>query len=74
MGSWEDNPAAKARYIEQHKGSYDTYGTSPGQVVIKVVLHYVVFWRYIDGQPVRDFLYLADQKAERLFYFDQYPK
>jgi general stress protein 26 len=74
VGSWEDNLAAKERYIEQHKGSYDTYGTQPGQVVIKVVPHYVVFWKYIDGQPVRDFLYLAEQRAERFFYFEQYPE
>jgi len=74
VGGWEDNPAAKALYISQHKGSYDTYGNQPGQVVIKIVPHYVVFWKYIDGQPARDFLYLTEQKAERLFYFDQYPK
>ncbi|MGC9394626.1 MAG: pyridoxamine 5'-phosphate oxidase family protein [Anaerolineae bacterium] len=73
VGSWEDNPAAKERYLKQHKGSYDAYGTQPGQVVIKVVPHYVVFWKYIDGQPVRDFLYLVDRKAERLFYLEQYP-
>ncbi len=74
VGSWEDNPPAKALYIEAHTGSYDAYHTSPGQVVIKVVPHYVVFWKYIDGQPARDFLYLTERKAERLFYFDQYPK
>ncbi len=73
-GSWEDNPAARELYSKQHKGSYDAYGTSPGQGVIKVVPYYVVFWKYIDGQPARDFLYLTEQKAERLFYFDQYPK
>lgn len=74
VGSWEDNPAAKALYIKHHKGSYDAYSTSPGQVVIKVVPHYVVFWKYIDSQPARDFLYLAEHKAERLLYFDQYPR
>jgi general stress protein 26 len=74
VGNWEDNPTVKERYIQQHKGSYDTYGTLPAQVVIKVVPHYVVFWKYIDGQPTRDFLYLVEQKAERLFYFDQSPE
>jgi len=33
-----------------------------------------VFGKYIGGQPARDFLYLTEQKAERLFYFDQYPQ
>lgn len=73
-GSWDDNPVARELYITHHKGSYDTYRTSPGQTVIKVVPQYVVFWKYIDGQPARDFLYLTEHKAERLFYFDQYPK
>ena len=74
VGSWENNAVAKALYIKHHKGSYDTYSTAPGQTVIKVVPHYAVFWKYIDGQPARDFLYLTEQKAERLFYFDQHPK
>lgn len=72
VGTWEDNPAMKALYIRHHKGSYDAYGTSPGQVVMKVVPRYAVFWKYIDGKPVRDFLYLEDKKAERLHYFDQF--
>jgi len=74
VGTWEDNLAMKALYIQHHKGSYEAYGALPGQVVIKIVPHYVVFWKYIDGKPVRDFLYVVDKKAERLFYFDQYPK
>ncbi len=74
VGNWEDNPEAKTLYLKHHRGSYEAYSTSPGHVVIKVVPHYAVFWKYIDGQPARDFLYLTEQKAERLFYFDQYPK
>ena len=74
VGSWEDNAAVKELYIKQHKGSYDTYGTLPWQVVIKVVPHHVVFWKYIDGKPARDFLYLGEQRAERHFYFEQYPE
>jgi general stress protein 26 len=70
--TWENNGAMKALYIRHHKGSYDAYGALPGQVVMKVVPHYAVFWKYIDGKPARDFLYLADKRAERLFYFDKY--
>ncbi len=49
VGSWEDNPAMKQVYIEHHKGSFDLYGPLPGQVVIKVVPHYAVFWKYVGG-------------------------
>jgi general stress protein 26 len=73
VGRWADNLAAQELYIRQHKGSYDAYGAQPGQVVIKVVPRYVVFWKYVDGQPVRDFLYLTEQRAERLVYFEQFP-
>ena len=64
----------KKVYVEHHEGSYDLYGTLPGQVVIKVVPHYAVFWKYIDGEPARDFLYITEKRAERLFYFEQYPE
>lgn len=74
VGTWEDNLAMKEVYIRQHKGSYDAYGTLPGQVVIKVVPHYAVFWKYVDGKPLRDFLHISEGKAERQFYFEQYPK
>jgi len=74
VGTWEDNPAVKEVYIEHHKGSYELYGTLPGQVVIKVVPHYAVFWKYIGGEPARDFLHIPEERAERLFYFEQYSK
>jgi general stress protein 26 len=74
VGNWEDNLTLKELYIKQHKGSYNTYGTLPWQVVIKVIPHHVVFWKYINGKPARDFLYLAEQRAERHFYFEQYPE
>ncbi len=72
VGTWEDNVAIKALYLQHHKGSYEAYSALPGQVVIKVVPRSAVSWKYIDGKPARDFLYLDDKRAERLFYFDQY--
>lgn len=70
IGVWENNPQIKELYIRHHKGSYDAYGTAHDQVVIKIVPQYAVFWKYIDGSPARDFLYIDQKKAERHFYFD----
>jgi len=71
MGNWEANKALRELYIQHHKGSYDTYGKLPVQVVMQVIPHLAVFWKYLEGAPVRDFLYLTEKKAERLFYLEQ---
>jgi general stress protein 26 len=73
-GSWEDVPEIKEIYISHHPRSYELYGKMPGQVVVKVVPRNAVFWKYINGEPVREFLYITEKRAERLVYFDQYPR
>ena len=71
LGPWEENLDMRGIYIQHHRGSYEAYGTLPEQVVVKVVPNYVVFWKYIEGQPVRDFLYISEKRATREFYLKQ---
>ena len=70
IGPWKDNLELKELYLEHHKGSFEAYGSLASQVVIKITPHYAVFWKYIGGKPARDFLYLAEKKAERQLYLE----
>lgn len=70
IGAWDTVPAMRDLYIRHHRGSYEAYGALPDQVVMKVVPHYAVIWKYIDGKPARDFLYIAEARAERAFYLE----
>ena len=73
IGSWSkkiNNELLKI-YLEQHKNSFDRYGSLKNQVVIKVSSVKVTFWKYIDDKPYRDYLYILDEKAERHEYIDE---
>lgn len=67
IGDWSDeaNKEVKELYRNEHKSSYDFYGTLRGQIVYKVVPMYVKIWKYVDGLPIREAIDFESMSAER---------
>ena len=68
IGDWSDknNAGLLEVYKSKHMGSYQKYGTLNGQIVYKVTPVKVKLWKYINGEPIREILYVNEQRAERL--------
>jgi hypothetical protein len=70
IGSWNDerNGGILQEYQRHHKGSYDKYGSLDGQVVYKVTPKTVRLWEYVNSEPTRREIRIAEQKAFELAY------
>ncbi|MCX7747803.1 MAG: pyridoxamine 5'-phosphate oxidase family protein [Clostridia bacterium] len=68
IGDWKEERNAELLklYKAAHKSSFDTYGMLDQQVVIKVIPTKVKYWKYIDGKPLRENLYVREKRAERI--------
>lgn len=67
IGNWtqEKNSHILELYKNNHQGSYDAYGSLEGQVVYRVVPKVIKLWKYVNGEPIREFLYVDEKRAER---------
>jgi general stress protein 26 len=68
VGDWKDinNNELMALYINKHKNSFDRYGMLDGQIVYKISPVKVKMWKYIDGEPIREVLFVNEKRAERM--------
>ena len=68
IGSWreEKNKELMELYASVHPGSFEAYGMLEGQVVYEVAPSIVKLWKYIDGTPIRQNLYVEEKMAEQL--------
>jgi len=68
IGNWrdDDNKELMELYKSTHNGSFDSYGLLDGQVVYKVKAKTVKLWKYIDGKPFREILYVDEKMAKQL--------
>lgn len=68
IGNWkeEKNIELMEIYKSQHLGSYNAYGLLDGQVVYKVNPKVIKLWKYIEGVPIRETLYVNKKIAEQL--------
>lgn len=68
IGNWDvpENAQVMALYMAKHPGSFKAYGALDGQRVYKVVPTKIKLWKYADGRPFREVLYVAERRAERL--------
>lgn len=65
IGSWKDekNKELMELYQATHPGSFNAYGMLEGQVVYKVIPKLIKMWKYIEGKPIRQYLYVEDETA-----------
>jgi len=70
IGSWndEENREILKIYKEIHPDSYKNYGSLKNEVIIKVVPQKITIWKYIEGIPYRDYIYVSEEKAFRELY------
>lgn len=68
IGDWKDekNIELMELYKSDHLGSYNAYGSLEGQVVYKVNPIVIKLWKYINGIPIREILYVNKRIAEQL--------
>lgn len=68
IGDWKDekNKELMELYKSVHLSSFNAYGLLDGQVVYKVTPKKIKIWKYIDGKPIRQNLYVNEQLAEEL--------
>jgi general stress protein 26 len=68
IGNWknENNKELMELYKSSHQGSFDSYGLLDGQVVYKVKPKTIKLWKYIDGKPFREILYVDKKIAKQL--------
>ena len=68
IGEWKDpkNTELMNLYKSVHPSSFDAYGLLDGQVVYKVIPTKIKVWKYVDGKPLREFLYIKEGIAEQL--------
>jgi len=73
IGDWTEkkNSTLLELYKSYHQGSYDAYGSLDGSVVYKVVPKVIKLWKYIKGEPTREFLYVNEKRAEKLEFDDE---
>lgn len=55
-------------YREKHPGSYSRYSTRPQNTVFRVFPNRVMLWKYIHGEPYRDWIDFENKKAWREAY------
>ena len=68
IGNWKDekNKELMELYKSIHIGSFNAYGLLDGQVVYKVIPKKIKMWKYINGKPIRQNLYMDNEVAEQL--------
>ena len=68
IGDWteEKNQELLKLYQSVHPGSFRAYGLLEGQVVYHIKPHLVMLWKYINGTPIRQNLYVMEERAEQL--------
>ena len=68
IGDWscDNNAEIMELYKEKHKGSFDFYGMLNGQTVYKVSPIKIKLWKYVNGKPIREVLFVREKRAERL--------
>lgn len=68
IGDWKDpkNTELMNLYKSVHPSSFDAYGLLDGQVVYNVIPTKIKVWKYVDGKPLREFLYIKEGIAEQL--------
>lgn len=68
IGNWkmDKNKDLMEMYIKYHKGSFDAYGLLDGQVVYMMKPNKVKLWKYRNGEPYREILYVNEGRAERM--------
>ena len=64
----ESNKEFIELYKDSHLGSYEKYSHLENNVVIEVRPTVVTLWKYVDGMPCRDYLYVQEGKAKRERY------
>lgn len=55
-------------YKTSHPNAFKEYSHLENTVVIKVAPKLITLWKYSDGKPYREFLYIDSQRAEREYY------
>lgn len=68
IGNWKDarNSELMELYKAAHLDSFNAYGSLDGQIIYKVKPKKIKIWKYIDGTPIRQILYVAEKLAEQL--------
>lgn len=68
IGSWKDekNKELMELYKSVHLSSFNAYGLLEGQVVYKVTPKIIKLWKYVNGTPIRQNLYVYKKIAEQL--------
>jgi general stress protein 26 len=68
IGSWKDdkNKELMQLYKSSHQGSFEKYGALEGQIVFKIKPQKVKLWKYLNGKPFREILYIDEKIAEQL--------
>lgn len=68
IGDWKDsnNEDLLELYKASHNSSFEAYGLLDGQVVYKITPKLIKIWKYVNGTPIRENLYVDTQLAERL--------
>jgi general stress protein 26 len=68
IGNWNDekNKELMELYKSIHLGSFNAYGLLEGQIVYKVTPKKIKLWKYINGTPIRQNLYVYEKIAEQL--------
>ncbi|MFX1274496.1 MAG: pyridoxamine 5'-phosphate oxidase family protein [Promethearchaeota archaeon] len=55
-------------YKKHHQYAFQLYSHLENSIVIKIKPTLVTLWKNVDGQPFQDFLFVNEQKAERVCY------
>lgn len=68
IGNWKDpeNKDLMELYKTIHPNSFNAYGLLAGQIVYKVNPKIIKLWKYIDGNPIRQNLYISEMIAEQI--------
>jgi len=68
IGDWNDESNAQLLeiYKGKHLNSYKKYGSLNGQVVYKIIPKKIKLWKYDNGNPIREILFVSEQQAKRL--------
>jgi len=68
IGDWNDEGNAQLLelYKSRHIDSFREYGSLKDQVVYKIIPIKVKLWKYVGGKPLREILFVNEQRAERL--------
>lgn len=68
IGNWKDekNKDLLELYKSVHLSSFNAYGLLDGQVVYRIIPKKIKIWKYINGNPIRQNLYIYEEIAEQI--------